>query len=400
MQESTKEFLRLTKLHFLQKPNNAFLSTLLYNFKVIDDSKEQTISHNLDTQEIHINPDWFTKLTPAQAAGALVEQLYHIGLLHEWRRGNRDTELYQKACDQVARHLVLTSGYELPPDVPKPESQYKNCSTEIVYNYMKQEQQRKKNNNNNGNGNGNGNGNIPDPLGHDVNQNSNGNQQAQQKMHQTLQQASAANEAVSGKNYASFGQEFEELFEDITEGKLDWRTILQKWLNDLTQGELSFLRFDRRMIQFEMYFPDKISQNHIRKVALAFDVSGSVTKDQIKYFLDEMKSIRYQLDPEIIDVVSFNHDIVDIFEIKKQDNFDKVKLNIDGGTNLTPVFKYYSKPENKPEFLILFSDLECAPIPKNKAPKFPVIWICIDNPNAQVHFGKLLHIKSSDIKKD
>lgn len=398
MQESTKEFLRLTKLHFLQKPNNAFLSTLLYNFKVIDDSKEQTISHNLDTQEIHINPNWFTNLTPAQAAGALVEQLYHIGLLHEWRRGNRDTELYQKACDQVARHLVLTSGYELPPDVPKPESQYKNCSTEVVYNYMEQEQQRKKNNNNNGNGNGNGN--SPDPLGHDVNQNSNGNQQAQQKMHQALQQASAANEAVSGKNYASFGQEFEELFKDITEGKLDWRTILQKWLNDLIQGELSFLRFDRRMIQFEMYFPDKISQNHIRKVALAFDVSGSVTIDQIKYFLDEMKSIKSQLDPEIIDVVSFNHDIVDIFEIKKQDNFDKVNLNIDGGTNLTPVFNHYSKPENKPEFLIVFSDLECTPIPKNKAPKFPVIWICIDNPDAQVHFGKLLHIKSADIEKD
>ena len=398
MQESTKEFLRLTKLHFLQKPNNAFLSTLLYNFKVIDDSKEQTISHNLDTQEIHINPNWFTNLTPAQAAGALVEQLYHIGLLHEWRRGNRDTELYQKACDQVARHLVLTSGYELPPDVPKPESQYKNCSTEVVYNYMEQEQQRKKNNNNNGNGNGNGN--SPDPLGHDVNQNSNGNQQAQQKMHQALQQASAANEAVSGKNYASFGQEFEELFKDITEGKLDWRTILQKWLNDLIQGELSFLRFDRRMIQFEMYFPDKISQNHIRKVALAFDVSGSVTKDQIKYFLDEMKIIKSQLDPDIIDVVSFNHNIVDIFEIKKQDNFDKVKLNINGGTDLTPVFKHYSKPENKPEFLILFSDLECTPIPKNKAPKFPVIWICIDNPDAQVHFGKLLHIKSADIEKD
>lgn len=388
MQESTKEFLRLTKLHFLQKPNNAFLSTLLYNFNVIDDSGEQTISHNLDTQEIHINPDWFTKLTPAQAAGVLVEQLYHIGLLHEWRRGNRDAELYQKACDQVARHLVLTSGYELPPDVPKPESRYKNCSTEVVYNYME------KNSNNNDNGN------SPDPLGHDVNQNSNGNQQAQQKMHQALQQASAANEAVSGKSYASFGQEFEELFKDITDGKLDWKTILQKWLNDLTQGELSFLRFDRRMIQFEMYFPDKISQNHIRKVALAFDVSGSVTKNQIKYFLDEMKSIKSQLDPEIIDVVSFNHDIVDIFKIKKQDNFDGVKLNIDGGTNLTPVFKHYSKPENKPEFLILFSDLECAPIPKNKAPKFPVIWICIDNPDAQVHFGKLLHIKSSDIKED
>lgn len=396
MQESTKEFLRLTKLHFLQKPNNAFLSTLLYNFTVVDDSGEQTISHNLDTQEIHINPDWFTELTPAQAAGALVEQLYHIGLLHEWRRGNRDAELYQKACDQVARHLVLTSGYELPPDVPKPESQYKNCSTEVVYNYMEQEQQRKKNNNNNGNGNGN----IPDPLGRDVNQNSNGNQQAQQKMHQALQQASAANEAVSGKSYASFGKEFEKLFKDITEGKLDWKTILQKWLNNLTQGELSFHRFDRRMIQFEMYFPDKISQHHIRKVALAFDVSGSVTKAQIKYFLDEMKSIKSQLDPEIIDVVSFNDHIVDIFKIKKQDNFDKVTLNIDGGTNLTPVFKHYSKPENKPEFLILFSDLECTPIPKNKTPKFPVIWICIDNPDAEVHFGKLLHIKSSDIKED
>jgi len=76
MQESTKEFLKLAKLQFLQKPNNAFLSTLLYNFKVVDDSGESTISHNLDTQELHINPEWFTKLTPAQAAGALVEQLY------------------------------------------------------------------------------------------------------------------------------------------------------------------------------------------------------------------------------------------------------------------------------------------------------------------------------------
>ena len=392
MQESTKEFLKLAKLQFLQKPNNAFLSTLLYNFKVVDDSGESTISHNLDTQELHINPEWFTKLTPAQAAGALVEQLYHIALLHEWRKGNRDTELYQKACDQVARHLVLKSNYELPPDTTPPNPDYENCSTEIVYNYMEQEQQRKKNNQNQ-------NQNQNDSLGNDINKNSKGNQQAQQKVTQALQQSSAANEAVTGKSFSNFGEEFEKLFKEITEGKLDWKTILQKWLNDLTQGDLSFYRFDRRMIQFDMYFPDRINQQHINKVALAFDVSGSVSEKQIKYFLDEMKAIKAQLDPEVIDVVSFNHQIVDIFTVKKQDNFDEVNLNVDGGTDLFPVFEHYNKPENKPEFLIVFSDLICTPIPKNQQPKFPVIWICIDNPKAIVNFGKLLHVKSEDLIK-
>ena len=59
----------------------------------------------------------------------------------------------------------------------------------------------------------------------------------------------------------------------------------------------------------DLFLPDYKSENKISKVAVAFDVSGSVTKAQIKAFLNEMKVIKNQLDPETMDVVSFNHEI-------------------------------------------------------------------------------------------
>lgn len=387
-----REFMKLVKLQFLQKPNNAFLSTLLYNFKIVTDSGERTISHDLTNQQMYINPDWFTSLSPAVAAGVLAEQLYHIGFLHEWRRGQRNPELYQQACDQVVRHMIQKSGFQLPEaSASVLNDEYKNASTEVVYQHMEREYK------------GNPPNNQDDPLGHDVNKNSTqkqtGNSKAHNQMQKLLQQATTAEKVVSGKDPTDFGAEFEQLFKEITKGKLDWLTILQNYLNDMTRGELNFHEFNRRMIQFDMYFPTQESEKQIKKVALAFDVSGSVSEEQIKYFLNEMKSIKAQLNPEIIDVVSFNHEIADIFTIERNDNFDNVVLDIGGGTDLEPVFNYYKKPKNKPEFLLVFSDLEVRPIDEEDKPDFHTVWICIDNPRATVNFGKLIHITSEDINE-
>lgn len=385
-----QEAFKLTKLHFLTKQNAAFISSLLHNFKIEYNSNIQSIEHNLNEQTIIINPDWFISQEPELRASALAEQIYHCAFLHQWRMGKRDPELYQKACDEVVRLLLSKSGFELP-FFKNANNKFLNRSVEYVYTEMEKEYNNSNNKNNKDNSN--------NPYGNDVivnaKDNSQPSSQAIKQMQQNVTNASLAEEMSSGKTFSDFGSELQETFKKLNEGKLQWNVILQNFLNEITQSELSYEKFDRRLIPMDLYLPSKNSKEAINKVAIAFDVSGSVSKEQIEGFIKEMKSIKSQLNPKTMDVVTFNHSIVDIFTFEQNDTLEEVTMNIGGGTSLHPVFDYYLEPKNKPEFLIVFSDLECNPI-ADKTP-FHTIWICIDNPTATVNFGKLIHINTEDL---
>ena len=386
------------KLRLINKPHNAFIGSLLYDLDFVPDYEVGTVSLDTLNHSIRVNPDYFCTLTYEHQASVLAHEVYHYALMHDVRRGQRNPQLYQKAADEVVNNLLAAGGFDIPPNVEY-DKKYKNLNTEAVYERLEQEFNKNNNDKQNNNNNNSGSGNSNDPLGNDLNQSLSPDQNQMNSIQQRIMKANASEELSTGNGMdkSSSGSVFSELFKDIREGKLNWVTILQEFLDEFTRGEQDWSTFNKRYLQYDLYLPDYKSENQISKVAVAFDVSGSVTERQIKAFLDEMKVIKNQLDPETMDVVSFNHQIVDIFNIEKNDDFDEVQLNISGGTELDPVFDHYMKPENMPEFLIVFSDLYCD---KRKKPTpFETIWICIDNPNAEVDFGKLIHITSKELEK-
>lgn len=375
-------YMKKVKLHFLRKPNSGFLSTLLYNFKVNPTTDIKTIDHQLETMEINVNPQWLMSQDVKVSAGCIAEQLYHIGLLHQYRMGNRDKARYQRAADQAARHLVKQTGFDLPKEsLQELRDEFRHKSTEEIYEMMESDEQQNP---------------KDDPLASDLNCTlKTQNQGSKNKVHQAIQRAHMAQRLV-GKAVDTVSPEFQQVFDEITGGKLDWLTILQNYLNEKTIGELDFTQFDRRMLPYELYLPWNQSNLKINKIVIAFDVSGSVSKEQIAYFLQEIKAIKLQLNPKTIDVITFNTDIVDVFTIAEQESFAKVAIDIGGGTDLVPVFDYY-KGREQPEFLILFSDLHVDRIPLEDKPKYETIWLCIDNPDATVNFGKLIHINTNNL---
>lgn len=159
LQGQALEAFNEAKLHMLNKQNSAFLSSLLHNFKVeVEDGDNEgsidTITHSLNEQTITINSDWFCNLEPSIRATALGEQIYHIAFLHEWRMGKRDPELYQKACDEVVRHMLNKTGFELLPEMSaKLESKYADQSVEYVYTEMEQNWKKSNKNPNSNNNN-------------------------------------------------------------------------------------------------------------------------------------------------------------------------------------------------------------------------------------------------------
>lgn len=382
-----REDINMAKLAILNKKNFAFFGSILYKLVPVMTDRG-TIALDGSSNKMYINANWFNGLSHEHKASALAHEALHYALQHDIRMGRKNPDLYQKACDEVVNNLLMDCSFSLPHDVPV-NRHYQNQSTELVYKQVEQDfhdNNRDKNDLNNDN-----------PFGNDLPRNQpNISQNSINERNRVSNQADLANQMATGKSMGTSSDTFAEFFKNINEGKLDWKTILSEHFNELTQGEPSYHDLDRRLLSLGYYEPVNESENKVKRVALALDVSGSITEQQIQIFLNEIKAIATNLEPEEIHVMTFNTGIVNTFSLKEPFKFNEIKLDIGGGTNLKPVFKYYNEKDNIPDFLVVLSDLECTPI--KVEPTYPVIWLCFDNERAETHFGKLIHIKTEDLE--
>lgn len=385
--------LKDVKLNFIKKKHFAFFGSLLSGFKFSLDPKVKNMQLDGLEKTIHLNPDWFNELSSQHKASALAHEVLHYALEHDIRIRNKDPELYGLASEHVVNNLLMDCNFELPSNVPV-DRRFQHKSTEEVYKIL--EYERNENDDDKDQGDNPFGNDLPNPsLGMGRN-----NQISNNVINARRQEVNTADLAdklgsTDGKSIGTSNEAFSEVFRAIKEGKLDWKIILSDYLNELVKGEREYARLDRRMLSLGYYLPDNHSEDNINKVALALDVSGSISEQQIRLFLQEIKVIKNNLSPKLIDVMSFNTDIVDVFTFEEHDDITDVNLRIGGGTCLQPVFQHYNKSENKPEFLIVFSDMEVEYY--NQKSDYHVIYICFDNPSCKVPYGTVIHINTEDL---
>ena len=104
-------------------------------------------------------------------------------------------------------------------------------AVEAVYKDIEQEQQQEQQDNKNQNQNNNsGSG-----FGSDLVFQSGSTAQQNQRTQQVLS-ADMSQKAQSNKSIGSDGSVFEQFFKEIKEGKLDWRTILAQYVDEISQN--------------------------------------------------------------------------------------------------------------------------------------------------------------------
>lgn len=388
------------KLTLLSKPHSAFLSSMLYNLKITEDSKVKTIALATHTEvnQLLLNPIWFNALPLEHQLSSLMHIVLHYALQHDLRRGLREPKLYQKACDEVCNNMLEDMNYSLP-EGETANKRFKDKALEAVYQYLEAEHKGEANNKGLNNSIL---GYEDSPLGSDLidtmaeqGTDKQRDVSVQVKRNMEVLTANMAEEAQLNKSIGDTQEAFKSLFNEIQDGKLDWRTILASQLDELTARDLSYIHFNRRYLPYDLYLPDTSGIASIELITLAFDISGSVSKEEVKAFLNEIRKIKQDIEPEKLRIITFNTKIQEIIDIDKEDEFDDIYMKTGGGTNLAPVFKHCNMPENTPKFLIVFSDLECAEI--TEIPSYPVIWICINNKEAVTHFGKCIYVTSKEL---
>ena len=147
------------------------------------------------------------------------------------------------------------------------------------------------------------------------------------------------------------------LIADLTEPKLNWREIIQQQILSTMKSDYTFMKPSRRSWHMDAVLPGMINTDTI-DICLAIDASGSISNEQCKEFLGEVKGIMEQYKDYHIHLWSFDTNVFNpkIFTPDNADEIDEYALGSGGGTDFMCNWDFMKKEGIEPKKFIMFTD--------------------------------------------
>ena len=331
-----------------------------------------------DGERVYFNPAFLNRLTPAELDGVMLHEVLHAALLHNQRRRERDPYLWNIAADIVVNGIILEqSGLKLPAN-PVIDATLEKYPVEEVYQILLSSQKERK----------------PDPtLGMDLvaipdSMSKDGRldvNAAELEGHwkQAWQQAEALHRMTSRGDLPA---ELARHVKDITEPKLDWKTMLWRFL---VQTPMDFCSWDRRFIHNGMYLESLGGES--LKVYVAIDTSGSIDQKVLSQFLAELKGILLSYPHIHLKLYYADADIYGPYELGENDALPKPKGG--GGTRFEPFFETIEADAGDEESVSVYLTDGYGSFP-NITPKINTIWAITPGGANEKHFpfGEVLRM--------
>ena len=186
----------------------------------------------------------------------------------------------------------------------------------------------------------------------------------------------------------------ERLYQEITDRKLDWKTLL----NDFIQEDVcdySFSPPDRRFGDSDFFLPDfNEKEETVENLLFMIDTSGSMSDTQISEVYSEIRGAIEQFNGRVKGWLGFFDAIVtEPKEFNDEQEFKTIRIQGGGGTAFLPIFHYvrdYMKDKNITSIIILTDGY--APYPEEyERMDIPVLWI-INNEEMTPPWGMVARI--------
>ena len=354
-----------------------FLSTVFFSLEFKWDDTIPTACVNGLTMKV--NPSFFMDLNQSVQLFVLLHETWHVALKHIIRAKQIPEEnflLFNYAADYVINDSLHLDGVQLWESCLH-DDKYRGWSTEQVYKDLLADPPEE-----------------PDPSYLDIevtDSSSTGKEEetvntaVQDKLDRILMKA--ATQAELSKSQGHMPGEVKRYIDDLKEPKLDWSIILHRYLNEFIKTDYSWSRPNRRYMP-EHYLPT-LHNPGMENLAVAWDLSASVTEEEISIMMTEVEEARRKLQPVTTTVVTFDSKVQAEQHIQLHTPITDVGLVGGGGTWFDPVIEHFQK--NPPNLLIIFSDMCAQPI--TKIPDFPVIWVGINAPEnvPKQPVGEVIH---------
>lgn len=370
-----------------------------------------------DGTTIYFNPEQLEAYKPHELEIITMHELLHVVLKHVLRQKDRDSSLFNSACDIVVNSMIYETlgcdenrlfiqGRPLIHKLPNGEEGSKH-SAEEIYEILLATlvKQKKKDGKSGGQGGGSGNdGDGSDDDADGENGNLDDHSRWGQNPHNVSDKLSgdlidkmvieAFEAAQNRKSAGNIPQSLLLEIGEIKEPQIDWRVIL----NNFVQTNIidySFIPPDRRFSDSDFILPDfNVPENVVKNILFMVDTSGSMSKKDITDCYTEIKGAIDTYNGKLEGYLGFFDACVKEIKPFEQD-FDvtKVKPTGGGGTDFSSIFKYINEnmSDMEIESIIILTDGYASFPDESEAKGIPVLWV-INNKEQTPPFGKIARI--------
>ena len=191
------------------------------------------------------------------------------------------------------------------------------------------------------------------------------------------------------------------MIKDLTAPVVNWRELLQQQIQSIIKNDFSFSRPSRRSWHMDAVLPGMKNAQTI-DVVVAIDTSGSITGEDLKTFLSEVKGIMDMYEDYRVLVITWDTEVYNpvFYSADSSDDIAEYEPGGGGGTDPHCVWRYLEENEIEPKKLIMFTDF-CffGWSPEQVQDYCDTVWIIKGNPSAEPEFGIWAHYEEATKQK-
>ncbi len=409
-EEKKKEYMKrflLSRMRLLC--NNGFYGLLLMHmpFKIDEKCKNAAT----DGKYIVFGPNYLDELDDSELDYVLMHEVLHVALQHCFRKGDRDPERYNKACDIIVNSNILYSNrmnvnsitlrkYGKPCRHQTPDGREGYLlSVEEVYALLPVEPEPEDGKKNIGTGNSQGSG---EPDNWDDHTQWDNNEQSEKDIkeneeewnHRILNAGTALSVTNNESKIAGKIPMFaERMLKEFRKSQLDWRFIL----NDFIQEEVvdySFNPPDRRFDGYDFFLPDFNDKDEfVKDILFMIDTSGSMSEEDITVVYSEVKGAIDMFDGKLTGWLGFfDAAVTEPKQFMDEKEFEIIRPYGGGGTSFHVVLECARNFKDELACLIILTD-GYAPFPEeDSANGIPVLWV-LTTDDVEPPWGRVARVK-------
>jgi len=320
-----------------------------------------------DGRKFYFNTKFIDSLTPKETEFLFGHEVLHCVFDHFLgRKQNRDHQLWNIAADYAVNQILIESGIgEMPKDDKGKDKgfqddKYKDWPAEKIYDdiYKKAKKQGydlKK---------------LGELLDEHIDVDGESSTPADgkgekgkpkyskeeiKKIKDELKEAMIS--AAQSTGAGNLPGAIQRLIGDLTEPKMNWREIIQQQIVSTMKSDYTFTKPSRRSWHMDAVLPGMINTDKI-DICLALDASGSISEEQCKEFLSEVKGIMEQYKDFNIHLWSFDTKVFNpkVFTPDNMDELESYQLGAGGGTEFECNWEYMKEEGIEPKKFIMFTD--------------------------------------------
>lgn len=353
-----------------------FFGTLALRLALVERPDVETAA--VDGVSLFFNPAWVDGRDIPELVGVWCHEVLHCALHHATRRGGRDPERWNVACDYAINPLVDAAGLTLPAGARRDKA-FADMSAEEIYDRLPSDPP--------GGGGGAGGGGqgagqpgqqpgqpgaAPDPGGCGAVIDAPVDSPAEASALENEWRVATLQAAAVGKAAGKLAGALDRLAEGIRKPAVDWRDALRRFVTQAAQDDFSWSHPNRRYVAMGLYLPSRRSLK-LGELVVAVDTSDSIDGRVLAQFQAELNAILDDARPAGVHVVYCNTRVQGSPRYHGPEDWPvELEAKGGGGTAFAPVFDWVAEAGLAPAALVYLTDLE-GPSP-GEEPAYPVLW--------------------------